>query len=352
MPGLKSGWANKGSNGRYEQYSSEAYFLPAKKDTTTTQPLQEKSQNRAVVYPVEQSISVVNSAVNNIPRTSVYPEGTPNASAGQYSDADDTSQRRPVESVRKRVTSSPSQHLPVVSSGSGANAGAGQQRREQSTYQPNEQGSSCRPTNDNRDWRVGKPGVLMSTANANATGGAIECAPLSRIPELEISLDESSHGRSRSSDSSQSPAMRTGTGSPSPQGEATTSTPKKANSWSSPKRSLAENEETRVVSSAAYGRTTNASLSQEPEENSFELSRDLDYYRIQYNEVPSVDVMAENRVPQHRTMNNSGARETSDREASPERERPRESNLYNPLVITLSVAVVCLSLYIWLKLKN
>nr|DBA29463.1 TPA: hypothetical protein GDO54_009687 [Pyxicephalus adspersus] len=252
-----------------------------------------------------------------------------------------------------KVTASPSQRQSVSSLESGATAGSEHQSREQSTNHSSAQLSSCRPTEDDSRWNLSKPGVLMSTAGfADVTGETNEVAPLSRVPELEISDDESSNAPSPGS--SKLPAVSRSKGSPISQEVKTTSTSKKVGLRISPKKSPEENEEPRGVSSSAYSRPLNASLSQEPEENSFEISR----YRVDFNESPSVILMAKNNVPINNvpiksTRDTPRSMETIDRVASQEEEKLGKSSLHDPLVITLSAAVVCLSLYIiWLKHKN
>ncbi|XP_040191414.1 pollen-specific leucine-rich repeat extensin-like protein 2 isoform X2 [Rana temporaria] len=373
-----------------EQYSSAAASLPARQDIAMRHPLQEKSENPEVVgsdvsSPFSSpsgSMSAINNAwtppqqrqvagysqvvgsdvsspfsspsssmgaINNAwtpPQQREVPGYSQVASTpppGQQYTANAFSQRHPVESVPNPVADAPSQRPSVSSSESGANAGAG--HRQQPTYESSVQPSSCRPTD------VDKPGVLQSVDGfADVTRETDEVAPLSRVPELEISVDDSSNGGSQCSSSSQPSAARASNGSPTPRDVPTTSTPSNASSGRVLTKRPEENEDPTRASSSVHSKDPNR---HQPEENSFEISNDLSYYRVQFNEPPSVDLMSGNRVPEPRTRRTSGTRETSDGKANQENEKPREDNLHNPLVIALSAAVVCLSIYIvWLKYKN
>ncbi|XP_073467101.1 uncharacterized protein [Aquarana catesbeiana] len=370
-----------------EQYPSVASSLPERQDIAMRQPLQEKSEKPEVVHSMERRTAVVNTprkdAVNDLPHTPVnrevvgsdvsspfsspsssmgatnkawtppqqrevlgYSKVTPTPPPGQQDTANDFRKGHPVESVPNPVTNAPSQRPSVSSSESGANAGARHKHRQQPTNESSVQPSSCRPTN------VDKPGVLDSGAGfADVTRDTNEVPPLSRVPELEISVDESSNGGSQcSSSSSESPAARASKGGPTPRDVLTTSTPSNASSGSAPTKRPEENEDPTRVSSSVHSRGPNR---QQPEEDSFEISRDLSYYRLQFNEPPSMDLMSGNSVPEQRTTGTSVTWEASDSKANKEKEIPRESNLHDPLLITLSAAVVCLSLYIvWLKYKN
>ncbi|KAM5194404.1 mitochondrial antiviral-signaling protein isoform 2-T3 [Mantella aurantiaca] len=342
------------------RYSSLEASPSARRDVAMTQPLQRRSENKEVADSMEQRVSAVNTpkmdVVNDLPRSSVHREvagsdapGTSSSPASSVHEGNKawTGQLQRESPALSQVTNSPSRRLPVVMSvDSGFSAGTGQQHIEQ----PAPQQSSCRPTGVHSPWDIGKPGVLASTAGfTDATGDTNEVGPLSKVPELEISIDESSNGYSQSSGSSQPSSSRADNNSPTPQKVPTTTTPEKARSWSPPRKSPEENEEPRGISSSARGRPPMSA-----EENSYEMSRDLSYYRLQFKEDPSVDVMAENNVPQELMATNaSGPKDASDRATSQEREKSKGSDLHNPIVIALSAAVVCLSLYIiWLKSKK
>ncbi|CAI9551939.1 unnamed protein product [Staurois parvus] len=359
-----------------KQYPPVASSFPAREDIAMT--LQEKAENPEVVHSVEQYTSVVN-AVNDLPHTPMnrkvvgsdasspsrslseddkawtapqqrevpgYSQDTSNPPPGQQYAANAINKHYPKESVPNPVTSAPSQHPSGTSSESGVKAAAGpQHRQQQPTYESSVQHSSCRPTND-----VEKPGVLVSGAGfADFTRETDQAPALSRMPELEISVDELSNKGSQFPGSSKSPATRASKGSPTPLDEPNTSTPKNSSSGSSPKKRPEESEDPRRASGSVRRREQNR---QEPEENSFELSNDLSFYRLQFNENPSVDLMDGNSAPQQKTTKTPETRETGDREASQQKEKSRENNLHDPLVIA-SAVVVCIGLYIiWLKYKN
>ncbi|XP_077334131.1 mitochondrial antiviral-signaling protein isoform X2 [Lithobates pipiens] len=332
-----------------EQYPSVASSLPAKQDIAMRQPLQEKSQNPEVAHSTEKRTSVVNTprkdAINDLPHTTVNrevvgsdvssPFSSPSSSMGAINKAWTPPQQRGVPGYSQDTSTPPPGQQYTASAFS-------QDHPVKSVPNPSVQPSSCRPTN------VDKPGVLDDSAGFADVTRETEVPPLSRVPELEISVDESSNGGSQCSSSSESPGARASKGSPTPR-DVLPRTPSIKSSGSTPTKRPEEIEDPTRASSSVYSREPSR---QQPEEDSFEISKDLSYYRLQYNDNPSVDLMSGNSVPEKRTRT-SGIGETSDSKANKEKEKPRESNLHDPLVIALSAAVVCLSIYIvWLKYKN
>ncbi|XP_075047101.1 mitochondrial antiviral-signaling protein isoform X2 [Mixophyes fleayi] len=234
----------------------------------------------------------------------------------------------------------------------------GPQHREQSAYRgvvP-----FCVPEDsDVEETAFSKPGILDSTCRF-----AREDSELSEIPEFQISDDEEVNESRRVSDqarssptSPQSNTRMSSTAVTQPK-MPPTSTPNNQRTWQHSGRSPEENDYSfgnvthPGTYSAGHNRPADVSLSNQPQENSFALSNDYRYYTGHHKEEAEADLNEGNHaMPRHRQLNVQDTHELNDKKKCQNNsETETKKSLEKTVIMTLGVAVVCLSLFLlWKK---
>ncbi|XP_069833305.1 mitochondrial antiviral-signaling protein-like [Dendropsophus ebraccatus] len=218
-------------------------------------------------------------------------------------------------------------------------------------WSPNPQvssGSSCRPlgnTNDDEEYNLGKPGVLMSTPESAYAPNLGALSEMSHISELQISdcteADKSSNAGGRSSSSS--------TEDPPPPVDT-------SNNRSLPIRNRRSPEENDFMfdsrSSPGRNRQLSDPSSTQAEENTFD-SRDVNHFRLQYNERPEENLMDINDSLRNRPRKSPNTSESNDQNRQQEYSKKTEGRDYErKVLVTITVASLCLSLYLLWKSRN
>ncbi|XP_063781397.1 mitochondrial antiviral-signaling protein isoform X2 [Pseudophryne corroboree] len=268
--------------------------------------------------------------------------------------------------VNEPITSPPSRehsvHQPVAGSSglsrpSGdhrvqANeAGAASQHRERSLHQ--RETTSNDNDEDGEEMSLSKPGVLLSTCRMReVTEDERQVSDLLWSPDLQISDSDGEEGsvsRGVSDRAGSSPTSNADTNTTVTTQTVTlqTSTPNHHSTWRNARKSPEENDFTYAP--------PDDNLTQQPEENSFELSQDNRSHRIQFNEEPPVDLNEGNiSILRHRQPTTPDNRELNERNQYQKMpDTPMGNKLEGPVTITLVVAAVGLSFFLlWKKLRT
>lgn len=208
-------------------------------------------------------------------------------------------------------------------------------------------GSSCRPLGNNDEEYFSKPGVLMSTAGpADGTNEGGESSVMSQPPVLQISdITDSSQ--------SSNPSARSST-SITQDHVPRVSTPNERSMQTKDKRSPEENDfRFDLRSSPGRSRQLDRSSSKQPEENSFE-SRGVSQFRLDYKESPEADLMGRNDdALRNRPRETSSTAEPNDRDTQRRCSNKAEArDRERSVLITITVASLCLSLYLLWKSRH
>ncbi|CAN2388373.1 hypothetical protein PRIEUP_LOCUS16319 [Pristimantis euphronides] len=252
--------------------------------------------------------------------------------------------------VTHKVDNVPDNH-PVRSHPANRDTPEEEPRSEGAANQPVLSGSSCRPLDNSNDCDedyVSKPGVLVNTVEfGDVTVVAGASSVLSHSPQLEISdfteRTESSNVSDRSS-----PTSTTQDKLPP------VSTPNSRSTQTEDRRSPEENDN--FFDSSCSPQPPPSLLhssSKQPEENSF-VSTGVSHYRLDFNESPEEDLLEDNEDvlrsrPKKIPSTDEPKYQTTQQKYRKEAEgRDRERTV----LITITVASVCLSLYLLWKMRQ
>ncbi|KAG8542160.1 hypothetical protein GDO81_027330 [Engystomops pustulosus] len=204
-------------------------------------------------------------------------------------------------------------------------------------------GSSCRPLDNNSEEEyLSKPGVLTSTLGLGHVGDeGGELSPMSGPVVLEIS-DCTETGESNNVNVRPSPSSMTRGKAPS------RSTPSNQDMKTQDRRSPEENDYT--YSPVRTGRPVQSS-SHQPEENSYG-SKSVSHFNLQFSEEPGVDLMGGNddALRSRARKNTREADEPKTKEEDSGRQEGRDRE--RMVLITITAASLCLSLYLFWKIRQ
>ncbi|XP_056409540.1 mitochondrial antiviral-signaling protein isoform X2 [Hyla sarda] len=218
--------------------------------------------------------------------------------------------------------------------------------QERSPSQQVPSGSSCRPLDNNNDEEeeehLSKPGVLMSTpdfvGSINSSGASSE---LSHAPVLQIS-DCTERSESINAGGRSSTPIKRNQAPP-------VNTPNSRSIQIQDRRSPEEND---FTFDSGRNRRLDESSSRHPEENSFDIG-DVRHYRLEYEDTPEEDLMENNdSALRTRLRKTPDAGESNDQKAQENSKKPEGRDYERRALIAITVASLCLSLYLLWKSRN